>query len=103
MPCATRPRAAGFDSPWTRAAGGGAPPWGAEIRPAVHAAGRQVHLTVADTGPGIAPEHALHVFERFYQADAARSTSNGGSGLGLAIAKGLIEGQQGHIHLESRL
>ena len=41
-------------------------------------------VEVRDQGPGIAPEHLAHVFERFYKADPARA--GGGSGLGLAIA-----------------
>jgi len=41
-------------------------------------------VEVRDGGPGIAPEHLAHVFERFYKADPARA--GGGSGLGLAIA-----------------
>jgi two-component system sensor histidine kinase MtrB len=43
-------------------------------------------IEVSDSGPGLAPDVAPHVFERFYKADTARARSEG-SGLGLAIAR----------------
>jgi signal transduction histidine kinase len=60
-----------------------------------------VHLTVSDTGAGIAPEHLPNIFERFYRADQARTAENGGSGLGLAIVRSLIEAHGGTVGVES--
>ena len=60
----------------------------------------QVRIEVTDQGPGIPPAERDRVFERFYRADRARSSSDGGSGLGLAIARGLVELQDGAIRAE---
>jgi signal transduction histidine kinase len=55
-------------------------------------------LAVRDTGPGIAPEHLPHIFERFYKADAARSASPlSGSGLGLSIVQAIVERHGGTV------
>lgn len=62
---------------------------------------RGVRLTVADNGPGIAPEHQAHVFDRLYRVDSSRSRGTGGFGLGLAIAKELVELHGGQIGVES--
>jgi heavy metal sensor kinase len=58
-------------------------------------------LAVTDTGPGIAPPHRAHVFDRFYRVDTARSRALGGTGLGLAIARWAVEVHGGRIELES--
>lgn len=58
-------------------------------------------LSVADTGPGIAPEHLPHLFDRFYRTDAARNASDGGAGLGLSIAKWIAEAHGGTITVTS--
>jgi len=64
-------------------------------------AGTEVTLAVADEGPGIAPEHLPHIFDRFYKADAARAGVSGGSGLGLSIVKAIVERQGGRLTVES--
>ena len=61
------------------------------------AAGGRCTLVVADRGPGIAPEHAARIFDRFYRADAARSRDRGGSGLGLSIAARVVEAHGGTV------
>jgi signal transduction histidine kinase len=58
----------------------------------------EVRFTVADTGPGIPPEHLDHVFDRYWQA---KSTAKLGAGLGLSIAKGIVEAHGGRIWVES--
>ena len=63
--------------------------------------GEQVELSVADTGEGIAAEDLPLIFERFYQADKARTGSKGKMGLGLAICKALVELQGASIRAES--
>jgi signal transduction histidine kinase len=57
---------------------------GSGVTASVRRAADGITVTVADHGPGIAPEHLPHLFERFYKADPSRTGA--GSGLGLAIA-----------------
>src|ERR1039458_8145712 len=54
-----------------------------------------VILDVTDHGPGMTPEQAHRVFERFYRADQARTRTKGGSGLGLAIVSALVAAHGG--------
>jgi two-component system, OmpR family, sensor kinase len=54
-----------------------------------------VTLDVTDHGPGMTPEQAHRVFERFYRTDQARTRATGGSGLGLAIVNALIAAHGG--------
>jgi signal transduction histidine kinase len=59
-------------------------------------------IVVADEGPGIPPDEAERVFERFHRTDAARATRDGGTGLGLAIARWIVDAHGGAIRAESR-
>ena len=59
----------------------------------------RVLITVADTGPGIPPEHITHIFDRFYKADASRAAS--GSGLGLSIVRAIVMRHGGDITAEN--
>jgi two-component system, OmpR family, sensor kinase len=54
-----------------------------------------VTLDVTDHGPGMTPDQAHRVFERFYRADQARTRATGGSGLGLAIVNSLVAAHGG--------
>ncbi len=54
-------------------------------------------VEVRDHGPGIAPEQARKVFERFFRADASRQRASGGSGLGLAIVAAIVAAHDGQV------
>jgi signal transduction histidine kinase len=83
------------------------PPGGSvTVTAAASANGSGVHVSVMDTGEGIAPENIAHVFERFWRSDPARTRTThlgrmGGTGLGLSVAQSLIEAHGGRIWVES--
>lgn len=65
------------------------------VRVVAHAG--SVTIDVADTGPGIPPEHLELIFERFHRVDSGRSTYAGGAGLGLAMARWAVVAHGGTI------
>ncbi|WP_433126971.1 sensor histidine kinase [Micromonospora sp. CA-240977] len=75
----------------------------AEIRVRLRAEpGGHAIIEVADSGPGLSPEQAERVFERFYRADAARTRradGNTGTGLGLAIVAALVAAHGGSVEV----
>jgi two-component system, OmpR family, manganese sensing sensor histidine kinase len=63
----------------------------------------QVWIAVQDSGVGIAPADLEKVFDRFWQADTARSSQSSNCGLGLAIAQTIVQAHGGAITVESEL
>ncbi|GAA3715589.1 sensory box histidine kinase PhoR [Nonomuraea antimicrobica] len=58
-------------------------------------------LEVADTGPGVPPEHVPRVFDRLYRASRGRSRADGGTGLGLAIVSAIVRAHGGRVELDT--
>lgn len=76
-------------------------PEGGRVELKTQPAENRIQLSVKDSGEGVAPEEAQHLFDRFYRADEARARDEGGSGLGLAIAKSIVEMHEGRIWAKS--
>lgn len=68
------------------------------LRPSTDREGREgVRITIADSGEGISPEIALHLFEPFYTTKDVT-----GTGLGLWVSKGIIDKHEGTITVRTR-
>jgi two-component system OmpR family sensor kinase len=73
-------------------------------RPIVISAGADtssVSVLVRDEGPGLSPDEARRVFERFYRGNTNRSQASNGSGLGLAIVRALVQQSDGEIRIDT--
>jgi heavy metal sensor kinase len=74
-------------------------PPGGQVSAELEADPAAVRIRISDSGVGIAPEAAPHVFDRFYRADKSRSRQDGGFGLGLSIVKWIAESHNGSVEL----
>jgi two-component system OmpR family sensor kinase len=63
--------------------------------------GPGVTIQVADGGPGLPPDEAAQVFERFWRADKARTRARGGTGLGLSIVAAIVHAHGGTVRFDS--
>jgi two-component system, OmpR family, sensor kinase len=78
-------------------------PPGTPVEVVLSARDDQAILTVTDHGPGIDPEDAPHVFERFYRGTATSAAAqHSGSGLGLATVAAIIHAHSGTVTLKSK-
>lgn len=60
-------------------------------------------ITVSDRGPGMEPEAAEHIFERFFRSDPSRSRTHGGAGLGLSIVSAIVANHGGSVSAEGQV
>ena len=74
---------------------------GGEIKVCCREEDGTLHVSVRDSGIGIAEELLESVFEAFHQGDAKLARQYGGTGLGLSVCRGLVEMHGGRIWLES--
>ncbi len=72
-------------------------PPGGQVQVALRRAGATAEIVISDTGVGIKPQFAPHLFERFRQSDATITRRHGGLGLGLAIVRDLVEMHGGSV------
>jgi two-component system NtrC family sensor kinase len=64
--------------------------------------GKAVHITISDTGSGIAQEHISRIYDPFFTTkNAPREGQNRGTGLGLAVTYGILQEHAGKIRVES--
>jgi signal transduction histidine kinase len=75
---------------------------GGLVRVTLEAVNEECVLSVGNTGPGIAPEHAANIFDRFFRGESARSSRQRGHGLGLSIVREIARAHGGDVSLYVR-
>ena len=80
-----------------------APPPGARgsFRASEQVSTGELVITVADTGPGIAPEELDRIFDKFYRSPSVTDAGTVGTGMGLAISRGIIVAHRGRLWADS--
>lgn len=76
-------------------------PDGGEIWVNARGDGDKVLINVTDTGIGVSPEDAGHIFQKFYRVDNSQTRQIGGTGLGLYLVKQRVEAMGGRVWVES--
>jgi signal transduction histidine kinase/ActR/RegA family two-component response regulator len=76
-------------------------PDGGEVTVTIVSERTHVRIAVSDTGEGLLPEIAPHIFDRFRQADSTITRQYGGLGLGLAIVRHIVELHAGTVQAGS--
>jgi two-component system OmpR family sensor kinase len=74
---------------------------GQTIRIGSRADGPRIELYVADSGPGVQPQDAEVIFERFRRGTARRGARVSGAGLGLSIVRAIAEAHGGQVRLHN--
>jgi heavy metal sensor kinase len=76
-------------------------PQGGSVHVTLQDRGREVELSVQDTGVGIAADHLPHIFDRFYRVPGPTSDRSPGIGLGLSFVAWIVKEHRGHIDVVS--
>ena len=76
-------------------------PDGGAIRVEGRKEGKELIISVSDTGIGIAPKELERVFEEFYQTTGGIKDKTPGTGLGLSLTRNIVEMHGGRVWVES--
>ncbi len=76
-------------------------PEGGAIWVNVRGDGDKALINVTDTGIGVSPDDANHIFQKFYRVDNSQTRQIGGTGLGLYLVKQRVEAMDGRVWVES--